>query len=184
MKYSSLSECVVDLEKNGHLIRVKEEVDPHLQMASIHLRVHQNNGPALLFEKVKGSNFPAVSNLFGTLDRSRFMFRSTLDQVKKMVRLKGDPMQALKHPLQNAALPFAALKALPKRSRGKTAVEYGQCKISDLPQIVHWPMDGGPYVTLPVVYTEDIHKPGVMKSNLGMYRIQLGGNNYIQDQGI
>lgn len=184
MNYKSLAHCLKDLEKHGHLVRVKEEVDPHLQMASIHLRVHEAGGPAILFENVKGSNFPAVSNLFGSLDRSRFIFRSTLDLVKKMVSLKGDPLSALKHPLQNAAVPFAAFKALPKKVRGKTPVEYAKCKISDLPQIVHWPNDGGPYVTLPIVYTEDIDKPGVMNSNLGMYRIQLGGNDYSPNREI
>jgi len=94
-----MAACVADLEKNGHLIRIKEEVDPHLEMASIHLRVHAAKGPAILFENVKGSKFPAVSNLFGTVERSRFIFRDTLDDVKKMVQLKGDPSIALKNPL-------------------------------------------------------------------------------------
>lgn len=184
MIYKSLAECVSDLEKNGHLIRVKEEVDPYLQMASIHLRVFEQDGPAILFENVKGSKFPAVSNLFGNIDRSRFVFRSTLELVKKMVRLKANPFEALKSPLQNAAVPFAAFKALPRRNRGAVPIEFANCQISDLPQIVHWPMDGGPYVTLPIVYTEDAESPGAMNSNLGMYRIQLGGNDYIQDKEI
>jgi 4-hydroxy-3-polyprenylbenzoate decarboxylase len=68
MGYNSLQACIADLEKNGHLVRIKEEVDPYLQMAAIHLRVFENHGPAILFENVKGSKFPAVSNLFGTLD--------------------------------------------------------------------------------------------------------------------
>ncbi|MBD3660775.1 MAG: UbiD family decarboxylase, partial [Arenibacter algicola] len=100
MGYKSLAATVADLEKNGHLIRIKEEVDPKLQMAAIHLRVHAAGGPAILYENVKGSPFPAVSNLFGTLERSRFIFRDTLDAVKQMVQLKGDPSQALKHPFQ------------------------------------------------------------------------------------
>jgi 4-hydroxy-3-polyprenylbenzoate decarboxylase len=65
MGYKSLAECVADLEKNGHLIRIKEEVDPYLEMAAIHLRVYEQEGPALFFENIKGSKFPAVSNLFG-----------------------------------------------------------------------------------------------------------------------
>lgn len=69
MGYKSLSACITDLEKNGHLVRIKEEVDPYLQMAAIHLRVFEHQGPAILFENVKGSKFPAVSNLFGTLNR-------------------------------------------------------------------------------------------------------------------
>lgn len=55
MAYKSLAECVSDLEKHGHLIRIKEEVDPYLEMAAIHLRIYENKGPAILFEKVKGS---------------------------------------------------------------------------------------------------------------------------------
>ena len=70
MGYSSLKECIDDLEKHGHLIRIKEEVDPFLEMASIQLREYQKAGKAIYFEKVKGSKFPAVSNLFGTIERS------------------------------------------------------------------------------------------------------------------
>lgn len=70
MGYTSLQDCVTDLEQNGYLIRIKEEVDPYLEMAAIHMRVFDAQGPALFFEHVKGSEFPAVSNLFGTLERS------------------------------------------------------------------------------------------------------------------
>jgi 4-hydroxy-3-polyprenylbenzoate decarboxylase len=184
MIYKSLSDCVRDLEKHGHLIRIQEEVDPYLQMAAIHLRVHQAGGPAIFYEKVKGSKFPAVSNLFGTLERSEFIFRHTLENVKKMVRLKGNPMQALKSPLKHSGLPLAALKALPKRVGRNAPVLQQKTTVSQLPQIVHWPDDGGAYVTLPAVYTEDVEKPGVMHSNLGMYRIQLSGNDYIPDEEI
>lgn len=173
-----MAACVADLEKNGHLIRIKEEVDPNLQMASIHLRVHQANGPAILYENVKGTTFPAVSNLFGTIERSRFIFRDTLDLVKKMVQLKGDPMAALKSPLKYAKVPLAAWKALPMKSNGTVPILQNQTQIDQLTLIKHWPMDGGAYVTLPIVYTEDADKPGVMNSNLGMYRIQLTGNDY------
>jgi 4-hydroxy-3-polyprenylbenzoate decarboxylase len=178
MAYKNMSECVSDLEKNGHLIRIKEQVDPYLQMASIHLRVHEVNGPAILFENVKGSKFPAVSNLFGTLERSRFMFRDTLALVQKMVQLKGDPSLALKNPFNYSGVPLAAYKALPKKSRLKPNILNQKTTISELPQIHHWPMDGGAFVTLPIVYTEDAEKRGVMNSNMGMYRIQLSGNDY------
>ncbi len=184
MAYKNMSDCVSDLEKNGHLIRIKEEVDPYLQMASIHLRVHEAAGPALLFENVKGSNFPAVSNLFGSIERSRFMFRDTLDLVKKMVQLKGDPSLALKNPLSFTKVPLAGLKALPMKSWSKPSILRNTTQITDLPLIQHWPMDGGAYVTLPIVYTEDASKPGVMNSNLGMYRIQLTGNDYIPNKEI
>ncbi|MBC8032632.1 MAG: UbiD family decarboxylase [Chitinophagaceae bacterium] len=178
MAYKSMEECLADLEENGQLVRIKEEVDPYLEMAAIHLRVYKEQGPALLFENIKGSRFRAASNIFGTLARSRFIFRDTLAQVQQLISLKGDPVKAIKSPFRNAGAAFAALKALPLRNPGSKPALYQQIKIEDIPQIQHWPMDGGAFVTLPQVYTEDIDQPGIMKANLGMYRIQLSGNDY------
>jgi 4-hydroxy-3-polyprenylbenzoate decarboxylase len=178
MHYSSLEACLLDLEKHGHLVRIKEEVDPNLEMAAIHLRVYEANGPAILFENVKGSKFRAASNIFGNLDRSKFMFRNTFKLVQNLIDLKNDPIKAIKHPLQNFSTGIAALKALPKKNPILKPVLYQEINISDLPLIQHWKMDGGAFVTLPQVYTEDIDSPGIMKSNLGMYRIQLTGNDY------
>lgn len=183
MHYSSLQQAVDDLEKHGHLIRIKEEVDPNLQMSSIHLRVHEMGGPALLYENVKGSPFMAVSNLFGTLERSRFMFRKTLPIVDALVKIKIDPISAIKKPINLLKLIPGALTALPMKS-SFSPVQYGTTSIDQLPQIIHWPKDGGAFVTLPQVYTEDIDFPGVTKSNLGMYRIQLSGNEYLQNKEI
>lgn len=184
MGYPSLAACVADLEKHGHLVRIKEEVDPYLEMAAIHMRVYDAQGPALLFENIKGSEFPAVSNLFGTLDRSKFMFRDTLDHIKKLVDVKMDPTAVLKNPFQYIGSSAVALGALPWKKKSGAPILYGKTQISKLPQIVNWPMDGGAFVTMPQVYTEDVTKPGIMKANLGMYRIQLSGNEYIQDQEI
>ncbi len=178
MAYNSLEACLVDLEKNGQVIRIKELVDPFLEMAAIHLRVHESGGPALLFENVKGSNFRAASNLFGTLERSKFIFRDTLSQVQRLIALKNDPIKAIKHPLQNFSTGIAALKAIPLKNPFSRPSLFQQIQIKDIPQIQHWPMDGGAFVTLPQVYTEDIDSPGIMKANLGMYRIQLSGNDY------
>jgi 4-hydroxy-3-polyprenylbenzoate decarboxylase len=94
MHYSSLEQCLLDLEQNGHLIRIKEEVDPYLEMAAIHLRVYEAGGPAILFEKVKGSKFRAASNIFGTIERSKFIFRKTFTKVQKLIELKGNPVEA------------------------------------------------------------------------------------------
>jgi len=183
MGYKNLAECVADLEKHGHLIRIKEEVDPYLEMAAIHLRVYEEQGPALLFENVKGSKFPAVSNLFGTLERSKFMFRDSLAKVEQLVALRSDPIKALKNPFKYAGAGLTALSALPlKQSLFKNTFQ--KTTISSLPQIVNWPMDGGPFITMPQVFTEDIDQPGVMNGNLGMYRIQMAGNDYIPDQEI
>lgn len=165
-------------------MRIKEQVDPYLEMAAIHLRVYEMGGPALLYENVKGSRFRAASNIFGTLNRSRFIFRDTLASVQKLIELKGDPIKAIKHPLQNFGAGLAALKALPLRNPFTKPVLYEEIQVSDLPLIHHWPNDGGAFVTLPQVYTEDIDQPGIMKANLGMYRIQLNGNDYKPNREI
>jgi len=181
MGYRSLHACINDLEKNGFLIRIKEEVDPYLEMSAIQLRVFQEEGKAVFFEKVKGSTFPAVSNLFGTLEQSRFIFRDTIDNIKKLVSLKADPISALKKPWIHLSAIASARMALPKKV---SSHPFNEIQISDLPQIQCWPMDGGAFITLPQVYSEDIDSPGVMKSNLGMYRVQLNGNDYITNHEI
>lgn len=178
MSYISLEECLLDLEKNKYLVRIREEVDPYLEMAAIHLRVHEAGGPALLYENVKGTKYRAASNIFGSLERSKFIFRDTLASVQKLIELKNDPVKAIKQPFKNLNAGLAALKALPLKNPLSKPVLADEISISDLPLIHHWPLDGGAFVTLPQVYTEDIDEPGVMKANLGMYRIQLTGNEY------
>ncbi len=182
MAYSSLEQCLLDLEKHGHLVRVKEEVEPYLEMAAIHLRVHEAGGPALLFENVKGSSFRAASNIFGTLERSRFIFRNTFTKVQRLIELKNNPLQAFKKPFANAGAVLSALHALPLKNPITKPVLYKEISVHQLPQIHHWLQDGGAFVTLPQVYTEDADKPGIMNANLGMYRIQLSGNDYVQDK--
>jgi len=184
MAYSSLEACLLDLERTGQLLRIKEQVDPYLEMASIHLRVFEQKGPAILFENVKGSKYRAASNIFGTLERSQFIFRDTLPQVKQLIDIKIDPTAAIKNPLKSLAALPAALNALPKKNPISKPVLFEEINISDLPLIHHWSMDGGAFVTLPQVYTEDADKPGIGNSNLGMYRIQLNGNDYILNKEI
>jgi 4-hydroxy-3-polyprenylbenzoate decarboxylase len=184
MAYTSLEECLLDLEKNGQLIRIKEEVNPYLEMAAIHLRIHEAGGKAILFEKVKGSKYRAASNIFGTLERSEFIFRNTLGHVRNLIDLKNNPVEAIKKPFKNIATLAAGFKALPLKNAINKPVLFEEIKIEDIPQIVHWPMDGGAYVTLPQVYTEDIDKPGIMNGNMGMYRIQLSGNDYVMNKEI
>ena len=184
MAYASLEACLLDLEKNGQLVRITEEVDPYLEMAAIHLRVYEQGGPALLFENVKGSKYRAASNIFGTLNRSKFIFRHTLQKVQQLIELKNDPIKAIRSPLKNFGAGLAALKALPRQNPASKPVLANEISISDLPLIHHWPMDGGAFVTLPQVYTEDMDQPGIMKANLGMYRIQLTGNNYVPNKEI
>jgi len=184
MAYNSLEACLLDLEAKGQLIRIKEEVDPHLEMAAIHLRVHEAGGPALLFQQVKGSKFRAASNIFGTIERSKFIFRDTLSLVQQLIELKNEPIKAIKNPIKNFSAGMAALKALPLKNPISKPVLFQQIQIEDIPQIQHWPMDGGAFVTLPQVYTEDIEQPGILNANLGMYRIQLSGNEYVTNKEI
>jgi 4-hydroxy-3-polyprenylbenzoate decarboxylase len=180
MNYQSLQECVNDLEKNGHLIRITEQVDPNLEMAAIQRQVYEQQGPAVLFENIKGCEFPAVSNLFGTIERSKFIFRKTFTKVQQLIELKNDPIKAIKNPIANLDNAFTAFKALPKKSKS----EFLETTIDKLPQIKCWQDDGGAFITLPQVYSEDPEKGGIMNSNLGMYRIQLSGNDYVQNKEI
>ena len=184
MAYSSLEACLLDLERTGQLLRIKEEVDPYLEMAAIHLRIFEQKGPAILFEKVKGSKFRAASNIFGTLERSEFIFRDTLPSVKQLIDIKINPLAAIQNPLKSLAALPAAINALPNKNPISKPVLFEEINISDLPLIHHWPMDGGAFVTLPQVYTEDADRPGIGSSNLGMYRIQLNGNDYILNKEI
>jgi 4-hydroxy-3-polyprenylbenzoate decarboxylase len=184
MSYSSLEACLLDLERSGQLLRIKEQVDPYLEMAAIHLRVFEQKGPAILFENVKGSKFRAASNIFGTLERSQFIFRDTLPKVKQLIDIKIDPTAAIKNPLKSLSALPAALNALPIKNPISKPVLFEEINISDLPLIHHWSMDGGAFVTLPQVYTEDADKPGIGNSNLGMYRIQLDGNDYILNKEV
>jgi 4-hydroxy-3-polyprenylbenzoate decarboxylase len=182
--YKNLEDCLKDLEKNNQLIRIKEEVDANLEMAAIHLRVFESKGPALLFENIKGTSFRAASNIFGTIDRSKFIFRDTFKQIQDLIELKNDPIKFFKKPFANLKTGWNALHALPLKNPLINESTFHEIKISDLPLIKHWKLDGGAFVTLPQVYTEDVDQPGIMKANLGMYRIQLDGNNYTLNEEI
>lgn len=184
MGYNSLNDCVADLEKHGHLIRIEQEVDPYLEAAAIHMRVYEHGGPALLFTNIRGTTFPAVSNLFGTMDRARFIFRDTLERVQALVELKYDPIRLAKQPFRYLPVAPTGLASLPRRARRSVPVRYATTRVSELPQIVNWPDDGGPFITLPQVYTEDVERPGIMNANLGMYRVQMAGNEYERDAEV
>jgi 4-hydroxy-3-polyprenylbenzoate decarboxylase len=183
MIYKSTKDCVEDLEKNGHLIRIKEEVDPNLEMAAIQLRVFENNGPAILFEKIKGCEFQAVSNLFGTLERSKFIFRATFDKVQQLVELKNDPIKAIKSPFKNLSAGLLALKSLPKKVNSGSIL-FNETTIDKLPLIKCWEKDGGAFITLPQVFSLDPTNTSIYSSNLGMYRVQLNGNDYETNKEI
>ena len=175
MSYKSLQQCLNDLEKKGELKVFDDKLNPNLDLASIHLEEFANKGKALLFNNVMGTKFRVASNLFGTLERSKYMFRDSLNIVKDLIDIKIDPTNIFKHPFRTFLTGLNAIYALPKRVSFKG---FDEIKIEDLPQLKCWKDDGGAFITLPQVYTEDIEKPGILNSNLGMYRIQLSGNDY------
>ncbi len=181
MAYKSLQQCVSDLDKEGELKRISTESNPDLEMASIHLDEFAKNGKAILFEDVKGSQYKAVSNLFGSVARSKFIFRDSLQIVKDLIQIKTNPSIILNNPIRFIFALLNGIYAIPKKVRFKN---FKEIKIENLPQIKCWKNDGGAFVTLPQVYSEDIDNPGVMHSNLGMYRIQLSGNEYDVNQEI
>ena len=181
MSYKSLQQCIFDLERKDEIRIISDEVNPDLDMATIHLDEFAKNGKALFFENVKGSKFKAVSNLFGTLDRSKLIFRDSLDSVKKLIKLKTNPVSALKNPIKAISIALNGIYAIPKKVRFRG---FNEIQIEDLPQIKCWEKDGGTFITLPQVYSEDPENTGIMNSNLGMYRIQLSGNDYVQNKEV
>jgi 4-hydroxy-3-polyprenylbenzoate decarboxylase len=186
MGYRNLGECVRDLERTGQLIRIESEIDPHLEAAEIQRRVYQAGGPAVFYARVRGCRFPMVSNLFGSKERTRFLFRDTLATVRRLVELKMDPMQALRKTWRYRDVPRSIWRMRP-RPVGvgtKNTVLKNATTVDQLPQVTSWPMDGGAFITLPEVYTEDPDRPGFTRSNLGMYRIQLSGGSYVPNREV
>ncbi len=183
MGYRSLRHCVNDLERTGQLVRIQQEIDPHLEAAEIQRRVYQAQGPAIYYANVKGCRFPMVSNLFGTMKRTRFLFRDMLQAVRHLVELKVEPANFWKSPWRYRDVPRTLWFLRPKPVATGPVLEC-ETTIGQLPQLVCWPADGGPFITLPQVYTEHAARPGWRHSNLGMYRIQLGGNQYQPDNQV
>ena len=182
MSYKSIKDCILDLKQNNELNVISKEVDPEIEMASIHLKEFQGQGKAIFFKNIKNTKYPAVSNLFGSLKRSKFLFRKSLSIVKDLIRIKTNPISILKNPISSLYAASHALYALPKKVRFSKNFE--EISINDLPKIKSWKEDGGAFITLPQVYSEDINNPGILNSNLGMYRIQLTGNKYILNKEI
>jgi len=193
MVFRGLRSLLPDLERAGHLIRVTEAVDPNLVMAEIQRRAYLAGSPAILFENVIGSDFPALANLYGSTERCEYLFRKTLTRVRRAVAIKADPPAVIKEALRSVwkqpgdwlEMPLTGLAALPKRISPNRAPVL-QCKttLSALPQIKSWPDDGGPFITLPQVFSRDPNNPSLMKANLGMYRVQMAGNDYEPDREV
>lgn len=183
MGYRNLKACVDDLQRHEQLIRIEDEVDPYLEVAEIQRRVYAAGGPAIYFANVKGCRFPMVGNLFGTMERTRFMFRDALEAVKSLVALKADPSAALRSPLRYRHT-LGPLWSMWIRKRRGGPVMANETTVDQLPQLQCWPDDGGAFITLPAVYSEHPDRPGFRNSNLGMYRVQLSGGRYRSNHEI
>jgi len=181
--YLNLRSCLEDLERTGQLVRLDEEVDPNLEAALVLRRVYARGGPAILFTNLKGCRFPAAGNLFGTPARARYLFRDTLRRVRRIADLKADPVDLARRPWRYAGLPAAALHALPAFVRNGPVLAC-RARLQDLPPIRGWPRDGGSFITLPQVYSEDPDRPGWRHSNLGMYRVQIDGGAYLPGREV
>lgn len=162
------------LRRDGDLVTVDAEVDARLEVAEIHRRVIAAGGPALLFTRVKGAAYPLVTNLFGTARRAELAFGTRpLALVRRLVHLAETLLPPTPKSLWGARdVARAALSiGLSRRARGPvTQVVTPDVRLDQLPALTCWPEDGGPFVTLPLVYTESPSRPG---HNLGMYRMQV-----------
>ena len=168
------------LRREGDLVTIDAEVDPDLEAAEVHRRVIAAGGPALLFRRVKGSPWPVVTNLFGTARRVELAFgRRPLELVQ---RLADAPHTMLPPSLgklwAQRDLIGSLLKVGKKRVRSAPLLEVQDRPpaLNRLPLLRTWSEDGGPFVTLPLVYTEH---PRGLGSNLGMYRIQRHGDDRV-----
>ncbi|HEY8233700.1 MAG TPA: UbiD family decarboxylase [Vicinamibacteria bacterium] len=164
-----------ELRRLGELRVVDAEVDARLEAAEIHRRVIAAGGPALLFTRVRGAELPLATNLFGTPRRAELAFGRRPGQlIRRIVELAQTLLPPTPARLWGARdVAFEALQiGLRAASEGPvTEVVTRDVRLDRLPVLTCWPEDGGPFVTLPLVYTE--HPDGAGRSNLGMYRLQV-----------
>ncbi len=178
MPFASLGEFVDALRKAGELHVVGASVDPRLEIAEITDRVVKAGGPALLFANVRGSEFPVITNQFGTRRRMAMALGArSLDEAGARIRGLIDfapPSGSLVGKLRGAMrlAPFA--NAIPKVVRGGAVQEVVENApdLTKLPVLTTWPLDAGPFITLPLVITKD---PRTHRVNVGMYRMQVFG---------
>lgn len=183
MGYRSLQQCVRDLEATGQLRRVDVEIDARLEAAAIQRRAYERGGPAILFTRVKNCQFPMLCNLYGTRDRANYIFRDAIESVRHLIELKVDPSAFARQLWRYRDVPRAVWTMRPQFvSRGP--ILDAETTLDRLPPLQSWPMDGGAFITLPQVYTEDPDRPGWRFSNLGMYRIQFTGNDYKPNEQV
>ena len=171
--FSDLRAFLDVLRRDRDLVVVDAEVDAHLEAAEVHRRVIAAGGPALLFTRVRGASFPLVTNLFGTPRRAELAFGTRpLRLIRRIVELAETIMPPTPAKLWGARdLAREALRIGLKRGvRGPVLDVVEPPALDRLPALTCWPEDGGPFVTLPLVYTEH---PDGKGHNLGMYRLHI-----------
>src|ERR1044072_8129379 len=176
--HPSLRTFLDRLTRENEIITIKAEVDPYLELAEIHRRVIEQGGPALLFERVKGSRYSVVTNMFGTERRIELAFGPKPEAfVREAVQiaeslLPPKPAELWKH----RSLAFELLK-LGTRNTQRAPVKQvvdTPAQLDQLPVLTTWQEDGGPFITLPLVYTQN---PVTKKHNLGVYSMQVYDSN-------
>jgi len=172
--FTDLRSFLGHLRRDRDVVEIRAEVDPVEEVAEIHRRVIAGGGPALLFTNVKGADFPLVTNLFGTPRRAELAFgERPLAFIKRLVHLAETMLPPTPAKLWDARdMAFAAARiGTKRRSDGPvTEVVTSDVRLDRLPALTCWPEDGGPFVTLPLVYTTHPDKGG---PNLGMYRLHV-----------
>ena len=174
MSFPDLRTFIDRLTRDRDIVTIDAPVDAVLEAAEIHRRVIAANGPALIFRNVKGADFPLVTNLFGTPRRAELAFgERPLRLIKRLVRLVETIMPPTAGKIWGARdLGVELLKVGVKRGSGGpvTDVVTTDVRLDRLPAMTTWPDDGGPFVTLPLVYTQH---PDGRGPNLGMYRLHV-----------
>jgi UbiD family decarboxylase len=172
--HPSLRTFLDRLTRENEIITIKAEVDPYLELAEIHRRVIEEGGPALLFERVKGSRYPVVTNMFGAERRIDLAFGP---KPEALVRDAVHIAQSLLPPKtaelwkhRSLALDFLKLGTTNTNRAPVKQVIDKPARLDRLPVLTTWQEDGGPFITLPLVYTEN---PLTKKHNLGIYRMQV-----------
>src|SRR6476646_7773905 len=147
------------LRRENDLTTIEVEVDPYLELAEIHRRVIESGGPALLFKRVKGSSFPVVTNLFGNAKRIDLAFgRKPEEFIKQVVSvaeslLPPNRSELWKH--RQLVRDFLKLGTRNVARAPVTEVIEQPSRLDQLPVLTTWQEDGGPFITLPLVYTEN-----------------------------
>src|SRR2546425_3650026 len=172
--HSNLRTFLDLLARENEIITIEAEVDPYLEAAEVHRRVIDRGGPALLFQQVKGSRYPVVTNLFGTKRRIDLAFGPKPEAiVRELVQvaeslLPPRPSELWKH--RSLGREVLRLGTRNTTRSPVTQVCDRPARLGELPVLTTWQEDGGPFITLPLVYTEN---PVTKKHNLGIYRMQV-----------